>query len=85
MSAPKAGDFRVPNDTRLYLDLEIAAGPPEAAFALLTAALNAGPVASVLIRPAPGGQVDAEVLRALVSLAKQRRCSTRQRRRRACR
>ncbi len=74
MSAVKAGDIRVPSDASLYLDFAITAGPLEPARETLTAALEAAPVGSVLIRlhPDPGADaaVDTAAVRALVALAK---------------
>jgi thiamine-phosphate pyrophosphorylase len=80
MSAEKAGDIRVPSDTSLYLDFVIAAGPLEAARDVLTAALEAAPVASVLIRPHTDlvAEPDAysAIARALLSLAQKRGIAT---------
>ena len=76
MSAVKPGDIRVPSDASLYLDFEIATGQLEVARDVLAAALDAAPVASVLIRPHPDPGAEAAstsaTTRALLSLVQKR-------------
>lgn len=59
----------MPSDASLYLDLEIAAGSPEGALSVLAAALEAAPIASVLIRAEGGAVPDVMQVRSLVALA----------------
>ena len=66
----------MPSDARLYLDLQISTGPPEVSLTILAAALSAGPIASVLIRPDPADQIDVKVLRAIISLVQSKGVAT---------
>jgi len=50
----------------LYLILEISGSDLEAHAARLSAAIGAAPIASVLLRPAPGDTLDARILKPLV-------------------
>ena len=56
---------------KLYLDY-ILAGSPESARAVLSAALEAAPIASLLIRPANDKTYDVETLRALIAIAQKK-------------
>lgn len=56
---------------KLYLDY-VQAGSPESSRAVLSAALEAAPVASLLIRPATGEVYDAETARALIAIAQKK-------------
>jgi thiamine-phosphate pyrophosphorylase len=68
----KSGDALVPADTRLYLDFEVATGAPETAREVLTAILDAAPVASVLIRSGPDTVLDDATARALIAVAQKK-------------
>ncbi|CEJ88608.1 Thiamine monophosphate synthase [Hyphomicrobium sp. GJ21] len=54
--------------SKLYLDYVIT-GPSAPARAVLSAVLEAAPVASLLMRPGPGAAYDAQVVRELTALA----------------
>lgn len=56
---------------KLYLDY-VLAGSPESARAVLSAALEAAPIASLLIRPANDKTYDVETLRALIAIAQKK-------------
>ncbi|HVX36869.1 MAG TPA: thiamine phosphate synthase [Hyphomicrobium sp.] len=56
---------------KLYLDY-VLAGPAESARAVLSAALEAAPIASLLIRPASGKTYVVETLRALIAIAQRK-------------
>jgi thiamine-phosphate pyrophosphorylase len=57
---------------RLYLDFTNSEASPETASDVLIAALDAGPVASVLFRPHAGAALDAEAARGLASIAQRK-------------
>jgi thiamine-phosphate pyrophosphorylase len=65
----KAGDILVPADTKLYLDFEAATGALDTARDVLTAVLEAAPVASVLIRSSRDTALDDATARALIAIA----------------
>jgi thiamine-phosphate pyrophosphorylase len=73
-SGQRYGDMRVPSGATLYLEFAIEGGSPEASRTVLTAALDAAPVASLLIRPAAA--TDAETVRALIVLAQNKGVAT---------
>jgi thiamine-phosphate pyrophosphorylase len=58
----------LPFHTRLYLDFEVDPQSSVPAGDVLSAALEAAPIASVLIRPKPGAAMIADKMRALVGL-----------------
>lgn len=57
----------MPSTARLYLDFEIDSTHPAPALSKLAAAIDAAPIASVLIRPALDVPLDIEATRALVA------------------
>ena len=59
----------MPSGAKLYVDFEIARSPSDAAREVLSAVLDAAPVASVLIRPVGDATLAAETARPLISLA----------------
>ncbi|HEY8194266.1 MAG TPA: thiamine phosphate synthase [Hyphomicrobium sp.] len=59
----------VPSGAKLYVDFEIAPTPSDAAREVLSAVLDAAPIASVLIRSVGDATLDAEMARPLISLA----------------
>jgi thiamine-phosphate pyrophosphorylase len=61
---------------KLYLDFTCFEAPPETASNVLLAALDAAPVASVLVRSAGGAALDAEIARSLVSLVQAKGIAT---------
>ena len=62
----------MPPDTRLYLDLEPNTSAPETTREVLTAVLDAAPVASVLIRASRDADLDAGMARDLIAIAQKR-------------
>ena len=62
----------MPPDTRLYLDLEANTSAPETTREVLTAVLDAAPVASVLIRANRDADLDARMARDLIAIAQKR-------------
>jgi thiamine-phosphate pyrophosphorylase len=58
----------LPFHTRLYLDFEVDPQSSVPASEVLSAALEAAPIASVLIRPKPGATMIADKMQALVGL-----------------
>jgi len=65
----KSGDALVPAETKLYLDFEAATGAIDTAREVLTAVLEAAPVASVLIRSSRDTGLDDATARALIAIA----------------
>ena len=59
------------SETKLYLDY-VATGPSASSCAVLSAVLEAAPVASLLIRPGTGQAYDAETLRKLIAIAQKK-------------
>ncbi|WP_423415179.1 thiamine phosphate synthase [Hyphomicrobium sp. B1] len=53
----------------LYLDFQIDDTPATQAKSVLSAAIEAAPVASVLLRPGRGAKIDSETVRPLIALA----------------
>lgn len=53
----------------LYLDFQIDDTPAAQAKSVLSAAIEAAPVASVLLRPGQGAKIDSETVRPLIALA----------------
>lgn len=62
----------MPSDASLYLDFEVAPGPPERAAALLAAVLDSGPPPTILFRLPPGGALDPAVARPLIKVAQEK-------------
>jgi thiamine-phosphate pyrophosphorylase len=69
-SGQQYGEIRVPNSATLYLDLAVNGEASETLGAVLAAALDAAPVASLLIRPSTA--TDEKTLKALIALAQNR-------------
>jgi thiamine-phosphate pyrophosphorylase len=63
---------RVPSDASLYLDFEVAPGPPEQAAAVLAAVLDWAPLATILFRSPPEGALDPAVARPLIRGAQEK-------------
>ena len=59
----------MPSGARLYVDFETTGTPPGAAREVLSAVLDAAPIASVLIRSVGDATLDAETAKPLISLA----------------
>ncbi len=62
----------MPADTKLYLDFEVAMGAPETPREVLTAMLEAAPIASVLIRSSRDTVLDDATARALIAIARKK-------------
>lgn len=60
------------NSPSLYLDFQINADSAVRAASVLSAAMNAAPIASVLLRPADGSQLSAATARPLIALGQDR-------------
>jgi thiamine-phosphate pyrophosphorylase len=65
----------VASGAKIYLDY-VLSGPLETSRAVLTAALEAAPIASVLFRPGDKQTYDAEVLRTLIAFAQKKGVAT---------
>jgi thiamine-phosphate pyrophosphorylase len=68
----KSGDALVPADTKLYLDFEVPTGALDTAREVLTAVLDAAPIASVLIRSSRDTVLDAATARASIAIAQKK-------------
>lgn len=62
-------DSRVPTTTSLYLDFQFDGGAPADAQRVLSAAIEAAPIASILVRTASGIAPEPAALRSLISSA----------------
>jgi thiamine-phosphate pyrophosphorylase len=70
----RAGPWRihVSSGAQLYLDYVLSGPGNEASIAVLSAALDAAPVASLLIRPDNGQAYDPKAVRALIAIAQKK-------------
>ncbi len=62
--------------TSLYLDFQLDGSSGAPALNVLAAAIEAAPIASVLLRPAPGMKLDTEIARTLLALPQKKGIAT---------
>lgn len=69
LNVQKLESWRVSTSTSLYLDFQIDDTSASQAKSVLSAAIEAAPIASVLLRPRQGAKIDSETARPLIALA----------------
>ncbi len=66
----------MPTTTSLYLDFQFDGGAPAQALRVLNAAIEAAPIASALLRPAAGIELDAQTARTLIVVPQKKAIAT---------